>query len=106
MSATETILLEEELFGILYENQKLDYLIKQIHHQNKFLNNLNQKVNKIMLNLTSLQQAVTDNTTAINAAIAKLQSPQTTQADIDAITSTVTSNNTALNAVLNPPTAV
>lgn len=103
----EVIVLEEELMQSLYDNpSKLEYLILQIHKQNKFLNHLNKKIEQMTLDISALQTAVAANTTAINNAVAALQSPQTSQSDIDAITSTVTTNTTALVAATpTPPTA-
>lgn len=60
---------------------------------------------QIMANLDALNQAVSDNTTAVNAAVAELQSTDD-QAGVDAAAAAISASTAALNAVLAPPPPV
>lgn len=59
-----------------------------------------------MANLAALTDAVTTNTVAIDAAIAKLQTPvpDTDQTAIDQLTATLVAKTGELAAATNPPT--
>lgn len=61
---------------------------------------------KIMADFTALTQAVIDNTTATNAAIAKITTlpTDTDQASVDAVTTQITANTAALNGAVAPTT--
>jgi methyl-accepting chemotaxis protein len=59
---------------------------------------------RIMADVGRLQQAVTDNTLAVNAAVAKIAEGSTpSQAQLDQLAGEVESNTSSLNAAVAPP---
>jgi hypothetical protein len=72
------------------------------HDPQKLINHIIRNQERLMADITALTTAVTDNTTAVDAAVTKLQSGTgtPTQAEVDTLTSAVQSSVASLNAAV------
>lgn len=68
-------------------------------HHDHTINDIIKNQEKLMADVTALNQAVTENTTAVDAAVQKLQAGSTpTQAEVDALVTVIQTDTAKLNA--------
>jgi len=67
------------------------------------IRSIRREVNHLVSDFSKLNQAVTDLTAAVNAAVPVLQGGAADQQSIDNVTTQVNAATTAINAALVPP---